>query len=1061
MAKLKDANHRLQRVTIGPQALRQLGALITVLKGNNLLAPVTVVVPHPLAGLAIRRSLATTEGGVVNVRFDILARIADAVAAPAFASEGLRPLNNTIMAAAVRHVLHENPGTVLEEVASHPATQSELSRFVTTYSSLDDPARQRFAVHSEKNADLVRVAERVQARLANYYNRYQSLEQAAATITAQPHQDHGLGNVIAYLPAPLGPAESVLFEALASAGRLWVIAGETGDHQADTVLEQVLAPLEHFLGKAYSVRGTPANAVENRNHHGPPLTVVDVSDPDEEVRAALREVVKHWHGGTPLERMAVLYPSADPYAALLYDQANSAEIQIAGAAVSSLRASVAGAVLLGALRLNPAHLERHAVMTWLHSAPIVNTAGQAIPVAEWDLTSRKLGIVAAPIPKWVQRLHNLNNSSGHPPEAVSFPTFLEVLADHLTKVRQSRSWAEFTNASHRLLEAFLGKAAVREQNQWPELQLQAYELVEEALATLTTLDEIEPNPSLSVFINALESELDTEYGRLANFGDGLLVAPIQHGIGLDLDFVAVVGLAEGTVPSRNVRSVFLNDDALENTTLGLPTDAEITAKQHYLFLNAIASAGSALLTTPRGDLRDKRTKLPSRWLLKLMSERLGSRVTSETFNSVVPAPDSGLQFHSVASFSAGLSQASYHVSQLERDLAELASWVDVHHSIDDFPYLDSSYPHLVKAVQARVARGASFNEYTGMVHPPETLLNQAMSATALENWAVCPRRYFFAHVLHLKDEELPEEIEEISAADRGSLVHKTLEQFFQEVIDTGSKAPHQVWSDIEHERLQQIFDELADAAEQHGLTGYPALWQLTRASILTDLHQFLRFDDEQRARFRSTPIAAELRFGYRDIPALEVDFPNGKTVRFTGSADRVDICEDGRVIVVDYKTGSYTPFKELSVENPVAAGTKLQLPVYALAAAQKVSSLDTSSVDTGSTREGAVRSEYWFISKKGGFRSNGYELTPEVFSRFYQAVTSITDGIGQGVFPGVPDPLGRPDGDHTNCAYCNFDRLCRLDRSEEWTRVRLDPAVAPFVSLSEIAEVEEPDGESQ
>ena len=53
---------------------------------------------------------------------------------------------------------------------------------------------------------------------------------------------------------------------------------------------------------------------------------------------------------------------------------------------------------------------------------------------------------------------------------------------------------------------------------------------------------------------------------------------------------------------------------------------------------------------------------------------------------------------------------------------------------------------------------------------------QPVSASRLEMWARCPYQYFLARSLGL--EGLPEaESEEISALDRGSLVHRILERF--------------------------------------------------------------------------------------------------------------------------------------------------------------------------------------------------------------------------------------------------------------------------------------------
>src|SRR3546814_5206300 len=53
-----------------------------------------------------------------------------------------------------------------------------------------------------------------------------------------------------------------------------------------------------------------------------------------------------------------------------------------------------------------------------------------------------------------------------------------------------------------------------------------------------------------------ELELESDLGRVGRFGDGVLVGSVEMGIGLDLDLVVVLGLAEGSFPST------VRDDSL-------------------------------------------------------------------------------------------------------------------------------------------------------------------------------------------------------------------------------------------------------------------------------------------------------------------------------------------------------------------------------------------------------------------------------------------------------------------------------------------------------------------
>ena len=65
----------------------------------------------------------------------------------------------------------------------------------------------------------------------------------------------------------------------------------------------------------------------------------------------------------------------------------------------------------------------------------------------------------------------------------------------------------------------------------------------------------------------------------------------------------------------------------------------------------------------------------------------------------------------------------------------------------------------------------------------------------------------------------------------------------------------------------------------------------------------------------------------KGFPPVAVEVPRGR-VLMVGSADKVDQTRDGVLLVTDIKTGRARTLTVLN-DDPVAAGTKLQLPVYA------------------------------------------------------------------------------------------------------------------------------------
>jgi RecB family exonuclease len=184
-------------------------------------------------------------------------------------------------------------------------------------------------------------------------------------------------------------------------------------------------------------------------------------------------------------------------------------------------------------------------------------------------------------------------------------------------------------------------------------------------------------------------------------------------------------------------------------------------------------------------------------------------------------------------------------------------------------------------------------------------------------------------------------------------------------------------------------------------------------------------------------VATELVFGRRGVAPVEITLDDGRSVRFRGSIDRVDTTADG-LAVVDYKSGSAWSYKDISAQTPDAAGQRLQLPAYALAA--------TAAFPT----DGPVFSEYWFTSAKANFEARGFAVTEDVLARYRQVLAVIADSMAAGAFPARPDkPIFRP---FVPCRFCDPDALGTAERWREWRRKRRAPELAALVALVEPGE---------
>ncbi len=220
------------RVTAyGRAAVEMLAAQADELKGGDRLAPVTVVVASNYVAVAARRALAARPGGIANVTFVTLHRLAERLGAAKLAGAGRRPVSAPVIAAAMRAVLDEAPG-VFAPVADHPATEQALVTAHRELRAVPDAALDAVAECSARASDVVRIHRAVRKRLVGAWHDEEDLLVAAAGALRSGASPE-IGPVVVHLLRDLTTGEADLVQALATRGRLLVNVGVTGDADAD------------------------------------------------------------------------------------------------------------------------------------------------------------------------------------------------------------------------------------------------------------------------------------------------------------------------------------------------------------------------------------------------------------------------------------------------------------------------------------------------------------------------------------------------------------------------------------------------------------------------------------------------------------------------------------------------------------------------------------------------------------------------------------------------------------------------------------------------------------
>lgn len=186
--------------------------------------------------------------------------------------------------------------------------------------------------------------------------------------------------------------------------------------------------------------------------------------------------------------------------------------------------------------------------------------------------------------------------------------------------------------------------------------------------------------------------------------------------------------------------------------------------------------------------------------------------------------------------------------------------------------------------------------------PPLSARPRELAASAIELWMRDPYSIFAKYILKLKP--LDELNPDLSQADYGNIIHGILEEF-------NNQYPRDFPENAETELLtmgERYFTQNAVAMETK------AFWW---PNFVKTVHWLVNMEKSYRPEIKK--LHNELR-GNFVINAAGGDFV------VTAKADRVDETKDGRVNIIDYKTGKARSAKE------VAKGYAPQLPIEGLIA---------------------------------------------------------------------------------------------------------------------------------
>ena len=993
----------------GRKAFEHLHTVLSRAKSADPLAPVVLIVPNNITGIVARRYLAAgvnEHRGIAGVDITTMGRLATRLAASTMAPR--LPLTPTVLAAAWRRELADKP-LGFSPVADHPGTVRALADAHRALRDLTDDALEIVADSTGISRDVVELHRRVCARLSDgWYDRTELLHAAAAMASDLP-------STVLFLPQDLDRAERAFIRAVP---RLAVVAGCTGVPTADRGVLRGLA--------------TPGNVPPGHRAAANGPHVVSASDSDEEARVVIRDLMVTL-AVTPAHRVAILYTAASPYARILAEQLALAGVTINGPSARPVSEHAAPRLLSGLLALPDGDLSCSALFEALAEAPTRDFAGDPIPVAAWERVARAAGVVRGR--DWQLRLSEhaaqlraraahhgaagavcTGAAQRHLPEAAiadALRGFVATLGEHLDEATRLLTWGRLAAWAVALFDSILDDSRVF----FPVEEQHAAETVRSILQELAGLDGIEPVASFAALRDVLRAELGVRNGRTGRFGEGVFVAPLSAAVGLDLDKVYVVGACEDLLPGIPEPDGLLPDSARSAANGQLPARQDHADRHHRHLLAALASAATAVVTYPRGDLRRSVTRRSSRFLQPLgtATDQASAEVATEVAGSIHHSP----------SFAGALMTTIEPATEQEWRIRAAAYNSDIRDDV------------VQAAVTLRKARASKrFTRFDGNLTGSTGLPNFAdgrllVSPTTLEQYATCPHAFFVARLLGVEPLRQPEELVAVSPVDIGNLVHESIDQFISHQSSCLPRAGAP-WTTSQRRRLRRIASERADELQRRGVTGHPRLWRRERARILTQVDAMIGDENTWRSARGTSVVCSEMPFGTNGADPVRIRIPSG-TVTMRGSADRVDRDADGTLWVTDIKTGNAKSYRGIGRQNPTLGGTKLQLPAYAYAA----------KAHYGKTT-GSVETQYWFIRRDAPTTRVTLRLDQNVETIYKQTLDVLVRSIATGLFPGKP-PAAVGQGS-TRCTHCDPGVATTANR-QRWERKRDDPQLLELAAL--------------
>ncbi len=497
--------------------------------------------------------------------------------------------------------------------------------------------------------------------------------------------------------------------------------------------------------------------------------------------------------------------------------------------------------------------------------------------------------------------------------------------------------------------------------------------------------------------------------RPATIGPAVIAQEVHHIRPARWRAVFVLGLIEGEFPmkiSEGAPYTIAEREELRRAGIDLTeTTADAGADLTQFYKTMSRATERLYLTHARTDASG------SELLASYLIEEVSRVAPAETIRIAQSATDEGLTARDVAS----LDELALRTARVLRD--RLANGLSTPQMNDETRAANQllaaelpSWGATIRnaTVEHRRLRGEQ-GEFDGIILNDELLRQikaslgpqHLWSASQINDYGVCPFRFFAKHILKL--ESAAEPVEGFAPNRLGNTYHEILERLYSLLQNNEGDA-------VEASSLvEQVAEEILERVIARGQVRKSPLWEFEKSEIKRRLVKLLQKEAEWNRERPARPLHFERKFGTEGEQPLVIKTDEGE-IRLCGKIDRIDERDDG-LVVIDYKTGR-TPIPHRDALD----GRNLQLPIYVMAAREVVA-------------KGANIAAAYYLHINS--RKRGSELPREsdanlsIEAIIEHAERRIVDYVNRargGKFP------VRPNNDRCHPS-CEFEVMCRIQSS--------------------------------